>query len=157
MSRTITFTIRGNQKDTVCGNPIPYKRTLKGKFRKDSVDYFDWKEYVRAEYSRSAAYEEAGEHVQAGVRMIPGKDGYYPLIADPGELVAISMRIYTVGKGRGDGDNILKGILDSLFEQDNIVWSGAYACYKARDLCPRVAVTLRMNTEKEMHEAQDFL
>ena len=85
--REIIFSIRGNHKDPD-GNPIPYKRTLKGKFREDSVQYFEWKEYVRAELSRTAhILDDDGDnrrtHYTPPIHLIKGV--YFPVLAHKGE------------------------------------------------------------------------
>lgn len=126
--REIIFSIRGNQKDPL-GNPIPYKRTLGGRFRQDSVDYVAWKEYVRAEFSRTAHVRDLeGDNKRSPhpPEVFEKKGIYYPLIIAKGERVRCDIVIEWADLAHGDGDNVLKGILDALFPDDKMVWAGSY-------------------------------
>lgn len=106
---TLTFIIRGNQNDST-GNPIPYKRTLRGVYSKVSKDYHEWQEYVRSEFDICAT-------PWTTVESFPFPD-FSSLPPD----VSISCRIWWKDKKHGDVDNVLKGILDALFKNDKCVF-----------------------------------
>jgi hypothetical protein len=112
--KKIRFIIHGNQKSPT-GNPIPYKRTLAGKFRKDSIDYMNWKEYVRSELDRSEQY-------------VPTSTSSFPYheICSSEEVAVMSIWIAWRDHKGGDGDNIFKGIADALFENDKCIVEGHF-------------------------------
>jgi hypothetical protein len=98
----MTFTILGNQEDKT-GNPIPYHRQTQRSsfFNKSAKRYQAWKDHVRSEFWLQTAKKLKADKPY-------GKDV-------KGRLEAkISFR----GENHADPDNIVKGILDALFEND---------------------------------------
>lgn len=118
--KTIHFTIHGNQNDPM-GNPTPYKRTLRGHFRPDARDYFQWKEYVRRELFLGAT-DDMGDRID--IRFSYPDE--YPLLSAPKEPVAVHMKIWWNNGHHGDGDNIFKGIVDAILKDDKCVWAGSF-------------------------------
>lgn len=151
MKREIVFVVHGNQNDPKGGNPIPYKRTLGGKFRRDSVQYMEWKEYVRAELARGAHIRYPDEDNQwrhFDPKMKPGKGCYYPILAEKGERVHVETMIEWANGKKGDCDNVHKGILDALFEEDSCVWSGKYQGVLSPEKIGKVGITLLIEPEE---------
>lgn len=107
MTRTLEFTIRGNQEDRH-GNPIPYERVLKQHMRARSVRYMDWQAYVRTacidvEKNRAGMFlHKMGPHVRL----------------EKGEKCHMAIFIEWASGAHGDGDNVWKGIADALFVND---------------------------------------
>lgn len=135
----IQFEIRGNQNDQK-GNPISYKRTLSGKFRKDSVDYMEWKEYARSEFDRNSN--------SCGVAYVP----FYTASSMPYPhfegLVSAEMHIeiFWANGAHGDGDNIFKGIADALFKNDKLITAGSFKSMLSPYKEGKVVVTLELST-----------
>lgn len=115
----LTFYIHGNQKDPT-GNAIPYKRVLTGKFRKDSIDYMEWKEYVRSELDKSALVDGWPVNIKYTGESMP-----YPFFE---ALVKAQMhiKIYWKDKKHGDCDNVFKGIADAIFKDDKMLHAGSF-------------------------------
>lgn len=102
----MTFTIVGNQEDER-GNPIPYHRaTQRGRFNKGQRRYYAWKDHVRASFAQSW-------------------DRSIPLTLDgkiPGTPVGkVTAEICFGSETHADPDNVVKGILDALFQNDKHV------------------------------------
>lgn len=98
------FTIYGNQANPK-GNPIPYHRaTQKSFWNKGSKRYAAWKIYVRASAGMVAP------------RTIP-EECY----------ISTSMSILWANNAHGDADNVFKGIMDSIFENDKEVRHGEFS------------------------------
>jgi len=112
----VSFVVRGNQENPE-GNPVPYQRTLNHSWTRAATRYRDWQEYVRAEFSRSAKIRHApGEHPEEAVDMARGA-----VKIPPGHEAEVELQAVFGSGARGDLDNVLKGILDALFEQDRDV------------------------------------
>lgn len=108
----MTFTITGNQEDKA-GNPIPYNRTTQGSYwNKSSKRYQAWKDFVRLQFwLQAGAFDESTKPY--------GKEA-------KGRLEA---KISFKGENHADPDNIVKGILDALFENDkHIDVSTSHTC-----------------------------
>lgn len=98
------FTIMGNQRDTR-GNPIPYHRTTqRARFAPEHRRYEEWKGYVRACASLMAKIDLSDRYCK------------------------IEMDIEWANNKHCDGDNVLKGVNDSLFSNDKNVIEGHYKC-----------------------------
>ena len=125
--KTLTFTIRGNQEDPE-GNPIGYHRTTQGSYwNEGSRRYYAWKEYVVAAFER-------------GTRRTP-KAGK-PLALKKGETAQISLKVYWKNGAHADLDNLVKGVLDSLFENDKYVNKINASCEMAEDKRGRVEIEI---------------
>lgn len=111
---TLTFQIDGNAEHRH-GNPMPYTRTLSNHYTAQSDRYKNYQEHVRAEFQRSVK-QTSGE-------TIPLRQVGFPFtkkaLAD--KKIRVDMDIYFVDDKRGDIDNCLKSVLDSLFEDDKPV------------------------------------
>jgi len=100
----IEFTLVGNQSDKA-GNPIPYHRTTQASFwNKDSKRYNAWKQFVRQEYWLQTAKKISGH--KPFNKAFKGK---------------VEVYIEFKNESHADPDNIAKGILDALFENDKHV------------------------------------
>jgi len=127
----IKFSIIGNQENQK-GNPIPYHRATQGsKWNAAHQRYCAWKDYVRASFDKSKDIPSDA----MGKQMVHTKMSEGPL----GRVSAVIM----FGKEtHADPDNIVKGILDSLFENDKHIdvetW---HVCGNAE---PRVEVTMEI-------------
>jgi Holliday junction resolvase RusA-like endonuclease len=96
-----TFVITGNQEDRA-GNPIPYHRTTQGSFwNKTSKRYNAWKQFVCSEYWLQTVKKLSNEKPYG--KEVKGR---------------IEVKISFRGENHADPDNIVKGILDALFEND---------------------------------------
>lgn len=138
----ITFSIRGNQNDPV-GNATPYKRVLAGKFRQDSIDYMEWKDYVRAELDRSAVWHSEGGETSLYKVIYTNESLPYPIFQEIERGRAqVHVNIYWRDGRHGDGDNVLKGIMDALFKDDKCVWAGSFTSERDPEKVGRVIVTL---------------
>lgn len=145
----LRFTIHGNQEDHI-GNPIPYTRALANQFRSDAARYMAWKEYVRASFERTAV--QAREYdVDVSYKPVYTTTSFpYPQLCAEEQCAAVHVRIFFQNGHHGDGDNILKGIMDALFHNDKCVWSGSFESYPARNGKGRVEVTLEIMSQKEI-------
>lgn len=118
--RELTFTIPGNHRDRT-GNPVSYKRTIRGAWRKDAVEYKLWQSYVRQQFAQ--AYSKAG----VPISFVEEKNRICEKAVFIGENQPIALKdmcarmdllITWSDKAHGDPDNIFKGIADSLFSND---------------------------------------
>ncbi|MCV3508840.1 RusA family crossover junction endodeoxyribonuclease [Campylobacter sp. CNRCH_2016_3089] len=90
-------------------NPVPYKRTTqRAKFVcKDYLKYLDFKKYLQIEFRK--------------------QNGISPNQAfDSKKQYEFSLKIGFNNKKHGDADNIVKAVLDALFENDKNVLKGKY-------------------------------
>ncbi|CAM4033797.1 hypothetical protein [Campylobacter armoricus] len=90
-------------------NPVPYKRTTqRAKFVcKDYLKYLEFKKYLQIEFRK--------------------QNGISPNQAfDFKKQYEFSLKIGFKNKCHGDGDNVLKGVLDALFENDKNVLKADY-------------------------------
>lgn len=111
------FSIIGNQEDP-SGNPIPYTRMTRRSIWTESAQrYLAWKEYVRAEFSDIPNLPKRFKLSLEG----------NPITIEEGERAEVFIVVQMKGKRFADGDNILKGINDSLFENDKYVLDGHYS------------------------------
>lgn len=121
----IAFTIDGNHKD-IGGNPIPYKRLVRGSFRKGDSNYLEWEEYVRSRFYATARIIDADPDILAikdGGRIIALYDQKAGIpekkpIDISTRLMQLDLRIGFKNGAHGDPDNIFKGIADALFIND---------------------------------------
>lgn len=122
----IRFIIEGNHKD-IGGNPIPYKRLIRGHFRDGDADYLAYGHYVRARFSRTAVIEgDAGDLRIARdgreVLAVIEHDARLDLEAKPigvtKRLMQLDLKIQFANGAHGDPDNIFKAIADALFVND---------------------------------------
>ena len=127
----LRFTITGNQDDPK-GNPVPYTRTTQaGKFNARYKRYTAWKDHVQTAFalSRDVPVDVDGR------RQVYDSIGGNPR----GRVEATIM----FGKEtHADPDNIVKGILDALFNDDkHINVTTWHTCGNAE---PRVEVTMEI-------------
>lgn len=134
---TLEFIIEGNQNDHT-GNPIPYKRTLAGKFRKDGKDYFEWKEYVRYQLETSALLGGLPYKI-----LYSASDHPFPAFGFSYSRIAAHIEIFWKNGSHGDCDNIFKGILDSLFRNDKCVYAGSFTSSQSSEKRGSVKVLLQ--------------
>lgn len=107
----IAFILNGNQEDPA-GNPIPYTRTIRGRWRADAVRYMAWKKFVVQEF---LATREGGDSLKNVI------DTGFPILLDKGQKARMEIMIYWKDHTHSDPDNVFKGIADSLFKQDKNV------------------------------------
>ncbi|OCX42296.1 crossover junction endodeoxyribonuclease RuvA [Campylobacter ornithocola] len=90
-------------------NPVPYKRTTqRAKYTsKDYKKYQDFKDLLRVEFLKQ------------------NKLAYFKAF-DIKKTYEINLKIGFKNKRHGDGDNILKGVLDALFVDDKNVLRANY-------------------------------
>ena len=118
----IQFTIYGNQEN-IAGNPIPYFRQTQGsKFSKESKRYHQWQDHVRDAL------------IVAGYNM-----SHFHGMPD----AEVTIIIHWASEAHADADNIYKGILDSLFENDKHISCGGIHFEHAADKKGRVDVTIK--------------
>ena len=91
----ISFTIQGNHEDPE-GNPVPYTRMLGNRMTSAGARYKDWQEYVRQSV--------------LGI----GKTLSIPA----GHTCEIEMDVTWANEHHADLDNVGKGVIDALFQQD---------------------------------------
>lgn len=126
MTKT-TFTIVGNQEDPQ-GNPIPYTRTTQGqKWHPRYRRYVAWKRHVVEAYKLAILN---GNTVTASQYKIMASDDKPMQGTHHGRVtVDIAFRDET----HSDPDNVVKGILDSLFKNDkHIDVTTNHTCGNAR-------------------------
>ena len=113
-------------KFTVKGQPVPYKRTTQAaKFCAKYKVYQEYKDCV----------------VAAFLSQCVGTWGYpKPLTSIKGQKTRVDIMIYFKNYAHGDGDNVLKAILDSLFANDKFC-TGSYD-YDYDKENPRVEITI---------------
>lgn len=101
----IEFTLVGNQEEKT-GNPIPYHRqTQRSSFYNPSARrYHAWKDFIRQEYWLQTANKISSQKPFNSV--FRGK---------------VEFTIDFKSENHADPDNIAKGILDALFENDKHV------------------------------------
>ena len=132
--QTLSFTIRGNQEDPT-GNPVPYTRVLNHSWRGDSKRYMKWLDYVRAEF-----VSQVGTH-GAVAAFYAGKP---PIVLGKEERAQVAIKVYWRDGSHGDLDNVLKGILDALFENDKRVNGLKASSEMSRDKRGRVEVIITL-------------
>lgn len=102
------FTIYGNHEDPE-GNPLGYTRTTQGaRFNARYRRYVEWKQYVVAAFLRGAVCMPKTNQLNR-----------HPIGGMPKARVTISISFKS--EVHSDPDNIVKGIIDSLFENDKHV------------------------------------
>lgn len=104
------FIILGNQ-DELNGNPIGYTRVIKQQWRADASRYMRWQEYVRFSFY-SAGFNSS---------IVPHGKNSKPFGRDDKNKYAVSMKVLWKNNQHADLDNVLKGVIDSLFENDSRV------------------------------------
>lgn len=110
----IHFTLPGNQEDPR-GNPVPYfRRNDRNRFSDGAKRYHAWMEFVKGHFW-TAAYR-----FKDAQRMMDLKTGR--LLVGKETKIEIVVRVWWADEKHGDLDNILKGILDSIFRNDKGVW-----------------------------------
>jgi hypothetical protein len=121
-----SFIIAGNQEDKT-GNPIPYHRTTQRSFwNQASKRYHAWKEFVRSQY-----------WLQTAKRLRNDKPYYKEARG------RLEVKIAFKGENHADPDNIAKGILDALFENDkHMDVSTSHTCKNPQG---SVAVTITLD------------
>lgn len=111
----------------VFGKPVGYKRTTQAGARFDA----GYKRYQRYKDAIAASF----------LSQVPGDwAGTKPLTTVKGEKTRVDIKIYFCDYTHGDPDNILKAILDALFECDKFVCGSFDFFYDKQN--PRVEVTI---------------
>lgn len=132
-----TFTIPGNQEDPK-GNPIPYfRQTQKSKFSPEAQRYHAWQDYVVGQYLKQVPIE---------IRRALESNKRQPIgLFD--RLAMVDVFIEWANGKHADGDNVFKGILDSLFVNDKNVTEGHFVSQmkKAGNLTVRIRVSEKIN------------
>lgn len=117
--KKIAFTIFGNQEDPR-GNPIPYKRmTQKSLWTPQAQRYQNWKSFVVAKYLDTIDHWGNQE-----ISVADFGDLHDVLMRKPIKkhiMGKIELMIYPADEHHADPDNIVKGILDALFQNDKHV------------------------------------
>lgn len=138
MTKTITFTIHGNQEDRN-GNPIPYLRTTQnGQWTDKAKRYHAWQDFVRAHYldavmpSKKIKREDFGD-AHDFLQKKP--------IKATKEKICMVLFIQWANDTHGDCDNIFKGIADALFMNDKYLY-GAFDFAKSDTKKGSVTVTI---------------
>ena len=152
----LKFTIYGNQENPD-GNPIPFKRILNTQWRPDSTRYVAWQRYVR-----KCFYD--GVKIMGTSIVID--DSYIANPSAPHTLKAanitefpinvkraltsakIEMAVYSADGTIGDLDNILKGVLDSLFKDDNCVTEFHCKLERSPDRKGRIETVITLETRE---------
>ncbi len=115
------FTIHGNQDDPN-GNPIGYKRLLRGKIRDADVKYIDWCNFVRDVF-----YQENKNIDLSWKNNFEKMTSEKPLTTTNKNTAKLSIKIEFAKDGtRADCDNVFKGISDALFFNDKYVMQGYF-------------------------------
>ena len=127
---TFDLVINGNQDDPE-GNPIGYKRTLNHSWRADSTKYHEWKEYVRAAFQRK--YPTANN-------LKP-----HPIQVQKGDTIATKIDVWWKDGKHADLDNVVKGILDSLIDNDKVVCEIHAQSQMSDDKKGKVHITITMH------------
>lgn len=117
----IRFKIEGNPFDPK-GNPIPYTRTTQ---RSKGISpryakYMQWVGFVQQEFCK--ANPDATGMGKYTLNLFRHKK---PILLPPELMASVDIKIQWANRKGGDGDNVLKGILDALFVQDKWV-KGSY-------------------------------
>ena len=136
----LEFTIKGNQ-DNPKANPVPYTRANRGgSWSPPVVRYHAWCNYVREAFLDGCqAWYPGKREIEVGnvavIRpyALSHKERPISILVDPTKIhvtmsTDITFRLTKAGKAgnHGDADNILKGILDSLFSEDKAVGEGHF-------------------------------
>lgn len=139
--RMYTFTLLGNHENTK-GNPVPFQRVLKQKMRPASARYLQWSSWVRGEFYRQCGVKEIA---------LSGK-----LELARGAPVKIEMHITWADEKHGDADNVFKGIVDALLEEDRHVMD--FHVNAVHGLSGRVYTQIQINDDENVirsfHEAK---
>ena len=113
--KEIRFKIKGNQEDGT-GNPIPYTRTTRGShWNEKTKRYNAWKEFVVGEFLKSIE-NNYPEYLQKFQHNWINRGKLIELKKDA--KVKVDMVIEWKNKNHGDPDNVWKGIVDALFDED---------------------------------------
>lgn len=113
------FTVKGNHKDPK-GNPMPYTRTTQGsKWSPKAKDYSAWKEYVRGCFLAYCVDEKLLTH--ADFRgLVYALPNLKPIVKSKNKA-RVDIMITYKDDTHADSDNVIKGILDALFQNDKYV------------------------------------
>lgn len=96
-------------KIDLINNPVPYKRTTQRAKYKDE------------EYKRYRAFKELLKWEFRKQNKVPSNEAL-----NKNKHYEFSLKIGFKNRSHGDGDNIVKGVLDALFENDKNVLRGSY-------------------------------
>ncbi len=129
---TIKFSVLGNQENPK-GNPVPYHRATQGsKWNPAHKRYLAWKDYVRAEYRKASRGLPFSYHTE--------DVGMHPILGEVHGRVSIFTRFGP--ETHADPDNIVKGILDALFNNDkHIDVTTSHTCGNPQ---PKVEVSIEI-------------
>lgn len=131
----INFTIYGNQEDPT-GNPVGYTRVLNHSWRKDATRYMNWMQFVRTIF-----YDK----VLGGVKFQDYvKNKLLAPIKKSDTDYAVSIKIFWKDGHHADIDNVLKGLLDALFENDKSVSAIAARAETSPEKKGRIEVEILM-------------
>jgi Holliday junction resolvase RusA-like endonuclease len=124
----IKFTIKGNQENPQ-GNPVPYVRATKGAlWRKDTMRYARWKEFVQASFLKCPA-----------AKKVASLSSKKPIVSM--DKARMDIRIEWANGSHGDPDNIWKGIADALFMNDKNV-DGSFVSQISGKKCGQVEIEI---------------
>lgn len=134
----LQFTISGNHENPE-GNPVPYTRVLNHSWRGDSVRYMRWCGYVRKQLLKSLNEVSIEEMRKEGssIGILEGK-----LRVPKEKKVRVGISVAWASNTHGDLDNVLKGILDSVFENDKNVCGFTARAAPAKDKKGKVDVVI---------------
>ncbi len=131
MTKTITFTIKGNPEDLE-GNPVPYVRVVgRALWLPNAKRYHAWKEYARSVlYRNYPEYSGRSENPQ-------------PFTTKASEKGRMDIKIFWVNGIHADPDNVFKGLADALFKNDKYL-DGSFESRYAPDGRGRVDVSITL-------------
>lgn len=113
VSTKYTFEVIGNQEDPK-GNPLGYFRMTQGtKWSTAAQKYLKWKSHV------VKAFNKAGYQHHNPLN-------FAPVSLQKNEAARVDISIVFANERRADCDNVYKGVLDALFENDKQVMAGSF-------------------------------
>lgn len=118
---------------------MPYTRVLNHSWRGDSVRYMRWCGYVRKQLLKSLNEVSIEEMRKEGssIGILEGK-----LRVPKEKKVRVGISVAWASNTHGDLDNVLKGILDSVFENDKNVCGFTARAAPAKDKKGKVDVVI---------------
>lgn len=130
---TVKFTIIGNQENKKA-NPIPYHRATQGsKWNPAHRRYMEFKDYVASEFLKSA--DPFGGRMPGLRKPIGGT-----------RRGSVTASISFGPETHADSDNVIKGILDALFENDKEI--DVHTSHSCGHEQPKVEVAIEIEHQK---------
>ena len=138
----IKFEIHGTQEGKE-KNPIPYTRTTQGaKWSEKYQRYGAWKNFVQKAFLKNCEFEKNKEFLDM-LSLKPIKKG---------TRGKVKIDIYFFDETHPDPDNVVKGVLDALFQDDKHI--DVETKHFCRNNDPRIEVNIKIELYHALGKSQ---